>query len=35
MGARLAQTGDLLAPALQLEQKLPKRRASAKAGAKR
>ena len=35
MGARLAQTGDLLAPALQLEQKLPKPRASAKAGAKR
>jgi len=34
MGARLAQTGDLLAPALQLEQKLPKPRASAKAGAK-
>ena len=35
MGARLAQTGDLLAPALQLAQKLPKPRASAKAGAKR
>ncbi|HLQ06023.1 MAG TPA: DNA ligase D [Verrucomicrobiae bacterium] len=35
MGARLAQTGDLLAPALELEQKLPKPRASAKAGAKR
>ncbi|HYR93491.1 MAG TPA: non-homologous end-joining DNA ligase, partial [Methylomirabilota bacterium] len=35
MGARLAQTGDLLAPALQLAQKLPKPRASAKAGTTR
>jgi bifunctional non-homologous end joining protein LigD len=35
MGARLAQTGDLLAPALKMAQKLPKPRASAKAGAKR
>ena len=35
MGARLAQTGDLLAPALELEQKLPKPRAKARAGAKR
>jgi bifunctional non-homologous end joining protein LigD len=35
MGARLAQTGDLLAPAIKLAQKLPKPGASAKAGAKR
>ncbi len=35
MSARLAQTGDLLAPCLELAQKLPKPRAQAKAGAKR
>jgi bifunctional non-homologous end joining protein LigD len=35
MSARLAQTGDLLAPCLELAQKLPKPRAKAKAGAKR